>query len=133
MKPPKPGNTNFLLEHSDWETFIDVRRLHGDEMFPLERPEKPCLIYFLTEIPGNFCEWLIISLALSLRGSDNSRVYSQATIGWSEPNEISLFIYVFLTLTSRIDANQRRIGSVTKDSFVSLVTNLKNKNNNCKQ
>lgn len=54
-------------------------------------------------------------------------------LSWSEPNGISLFIYLFLTLTSRIDANQKRIGSVTKDSFVSFVTNLKNKNNNCKQ
>ena len=49
-------------------------RLHGAEKFPLERPEKPCLIYFATEIPGNFCEWLIISLALSFQGSDNGRV-----------------------------------------------------------
>ena len=55
MKPPKPGNTNFLLEHSDWETFLDVP--FGAEKFPLERPETPCLIYFPTEIPGNFCEW----------------------------------------------------------------------------
>ena len=54
-------------------------------------------------------------------------------VGWSEPNGISLFIYLFLTLSSRIDASQKRIGSVTKDSFVSFVTNLKNKNNNCKQ
>ena len=27
------------------------------EKFPLERSEKPCLIYFPIEIPGNFCEW----------------------------------------------------------------------------
>ena len=54
-------------------------------------------------------------------------------LGWSEPNGMYLFIHLFLTLTSRIDASQKCIGSVTKDSFVSLVTNLKNKNSNCKQ
>ena len=54
-------------------------------------------------------------------------------LGWSEPNGMYLFIHLFLTLTSRVDASQKCIGSVTKDSFVSLVTNLKNKNSNCKQ
>ena len=131
MKPPKPGNTNSLWNIPTGKPFYTCH-LHGAEKFPLERPEKPCLIYFATDIPGNFCEWLIISLALSFRGSDNSRVYSQARLVWTEWN-FSFHLSLSCTLTSRIDASQKRIGSVTKDCFVSPVTNLKNKNYNCKQ
>ena len=130
MKPPKPGNTNSLWNIPTGKPFYTCH-LHGAEKFPLERPEKPCLIYFATEIPGNFCEWLIISLALSFRGSDNSRVYSQARLVWTEWNfsfHLSLS-YADVTYWCQPEA----YWFCNKRLFCFTVTNLKNKNYNYKQ
>ena len=129
MQPPKPGNTNFLLEHSDPEAFLDVQLLL--KSFHWNDLKSRVWFTFQSEFPETFVNGKSFHLPFHSGGA--IMVGCIRRLGWSEPNGISLFIHLFLTLTSRIDASQKCIGSVTKDSFVSLVTNLKNKNNNCKQ